>query len=1021
MKILLYNELNIARVKKQFDKTIELIKQGNFVQADIKKMAGTGFYRAKLDYENRLLFKFARYNNETYALILEVILNHEYEKSRFLKGAKIDENKLIPLKNEAHIPEEAAEQMRYINPNSSRFHLLDKIISFDNMQEELFRHTPPIVIVGSAGSGKTVLTLEKIKNLRGNILYVTLSPFLVENSSKLYFSNNYENEKQEIDFLSFREFLETIRILPGIEFDQRIFNQWIQTRKQVFKIKDTYKLFEEFKGVITGMDISRAYLCKEEYLKLGVKQSVFLETDRPNVYEAFLKYLNYMRDNHLVDMNILSFQWLGLCKPKYDFIVIDEVQDFTNIQLYLILKSLKTPGNFMLCGDSNQVVHPNFFSWANVKTMFYKHDITPSEIEILRTNYRNSKGVTSIANRILMIKNARFGSLDKESTYLINTISEHKGEVEFLSDKVDIKKQLNDRTGRSTNYAVLVLKPEQKNEAKKYFTTPLLFSIHEAKGLEYENIILFNFVSANNREFSGITRGVSGKNLDEESFSYTRARNKTDKDLDAYKFFINSLYVGITRAVKNLYILESSDKHEIFPLLGLTSREKQHLTLKTEISSDEEWRTEARRLEMQGKNEQADDIRKNILSFHTPDWIPVTPQNLPELKKQALDPQQYNKKAKDKLFAYALIYEDMECINKLSELKYRKADNYKSEYITVYSRYYQAYISDNVNAVNENIKKYGPDYRDPFNLTPVMAALNAGSLKILDFLSGLDIKMNITDHLGRTPVQLLVAKAYTESKYHEKLEKLYPVFITDSIKIKINEQLIKIDNRKMEFFLINLFISLQKRITEEYRKKWEFEGVTAMDLEKIVENYPENVLPEYRKRRTYISSVLAKNEVDSDNPYNRMILIRIDKGLYLLNPELEIMSENVWENVYEIIRMPAPRKLTFYEKEVIKCDKFIADLERDIKFHQEKGYKWDIGYMTELIQHHKTRKKDYLHIIETQKKNFGKIIDPYMKKPKKCSGPVPGENKNESPAVIKEKEKPEKQQEDTGHTQLKLF
>ncbi|HJW57359.1 MAG TPA: hypothetical protein VJ577_19015 [Burkholderiaceae bacterium] len=32
--------------------------------------------------------------------------------------------------------------------------------------------------------------------------------------------------------------------------------------------------------------------------------------------------------------------------------VIDEVQDITSVQLALVLKTLKKPGHFLLCGDS---------------------------------------------------------------------------------------------------------------------------------------------------------------------------------------------------------------------------------------------------------------------------------------------------------------------------------------------------------------------------------------------------------------------------------------------------------------------------------------------------------------------------------------------------------------------------------------------------------------------------------------------------------------------------------------------
>ncbi len=71
---LIYNDIDPGKVRKQFDRTIEQLSRGDFASADVKKMTGTGYYRAKLDYANRLLFKFGRYNNQTCLLVLEVIL-----------------------------------------------------------------------------------------------------------------------------------------------------------------------------------------------------------------------------------------------------------------------------------------------------------------------------------------------------------------------------------------------------------------------------------------------------------------------------------------------------------------------------------------------------------------------------------------------------------------------------------------------------------------------------------------------------------------------------------------------------------------------------------------------------------------------------------------------------------------------------------------------------------------------------------------------------------------------------------
>ena len=131
MNILYYNGLDYKKVNKQFEKTVAYLKAGDFASADVKKMVQTGFYRAKLDDTNRLLFKFARLNETTYLLLLEVIYNHAYDKSRFLRGATIDESKLKPLSSAGEVEDQDHEVLVYLNPRSAHFHLLDKVISFD--------------------------------------------------------------------------------------------------------------------------------------------------------------------------------------------------------------------------------------------------------------------------------------------------------------------------------------------------------------------------------------------------------------------------------------------------------------------------------------------------------------------------------------------------------------------------------------------------------------------------------------------------------------------------------------------------------------------------------------------------------------------------------------------------------------------------------------------------------------------------------------------------------------------------
>ena len=169
MDILHYSDLDYSRVREAFERTTASLRDGDFRAADVKKLVGTPFYRAKLNRADRLLFRFGRHGERTFLLLLEVIYNHAYDKSRFLNGARIDDDKLASvadLLSDAKAAGTDAIKLNYVNARSPRFHLLDRVLSFDEIQEEVLRLSPPLIIIGSAGSGKTALMIEKLRCCR---------------------------------------------------------------------------------------------------------------------------------------------------------------------------------------------------------------------------------------------------------------------------------------------------------------------------------------------------------------------------------------------------------------------------------------------------------------------------------------------------------------------------------------------------------------------------------------------------------------------------------------------------------------------------------------------------------------------------------------------------------------------------------------------------------------------------------------------------------------------------------------
>lgn len=905
LEILFYSELDHKSVQKSFDKVLQQLCKADFKSADVRKMTNTGYYRARLNIKDRLLFTFASYQQKKYLLLLEVIQHHDYAKSRFLRGAHLpDEEAMQPLTRMEDVKTEDIKPLNYINDKNKSVHVLNKFISFDDTQQHIFSLHPPLIIIGSAGSGKTVLVLEKLKQLKGNIAYVSLSNYLVENARKIFFSNGYENEESEVDFLSFQQYLETWQIPEGKEISFRAFEQWFNRHAQQLKINEPYRVYEEFKGVITGSPLHTAYLSKDEYLALGIKQSIFTTDKREQVYNLFLKYLQWMKENNYYDSNMLSFEYLQLVQPRYDYIMIDEVQDITGIQLKCIIQSLQNKANFILTGDSNQIVHPNFFSWSKIKTYLYHHSTTDArQVQILQTNYRNSPQVVELSNNLLKIKNVRFGSIDKESNYLISTNSTQEGEVLLMQDDDKVKAELNRKTQNSTHYAVIVADNHLKEEARRYFKTPLIFSVQEAKGLEYENVILLNFISANPAEFKEIINGVEISDLKNETLHYARPADKSDKDAEIYKFYINSLYVAITRSVKNIYLFEKQVNHAALQLLSLKQITKP-LQVAEQKSDKHEWLEEARRLEEQGKHEQAEQIRAKYLGYEY-----ISPEQLEQIKLLAFDASKKEhevKKERKQLFQYALTHHKTEWIDRLAKLQFQRAMQYMKELRNDGKEYTKHCRLGRKEDVKRVVQKYGPDFAVPdTSETGLMIAMYHGQDAVADLLLQSESTIDKSAQNGLLAIDYLLKGYYKNVIYHQPftatkntLIKYWHVVKPATVAIQQERRMISISSHSMLFFLLVCMRCIEDDMVNKVKVNFNdnarpdvTKGEFSMNhVMKFIECIPDEILPLYRRQRSYVNSILAGHETDRESPSNKKLFKRVVRGSYILNPALDYKS-----------------------------------------------------------------------------------------------------------------------------------
>ena len=945
MRVVTYQGLGAEGLKEPVDRVRAAIERCDYRAASIKKLVPTPFWRARLDEKNRLLIRFIPQGAETVCLFLELIRNHAYEKSRFLRGATIDEAKIEVMPDECAPPQPPAAgpfRLRWLHPTRDRFDLLDKPVMFDDAQQEILGLPAPLVVLGPAGSGKTAVTLARLRQARGRVLYVTHSAYLAQTARGLYSDHGYVNEAQDVEFLSYREFLDTIQAPAGSEVGLADFQTWFDRNRAgaraVSPDIDAHALFEEFRGVIGARP--GAVLDLEAYQALGVRQSLLPPgAAREATHALYGRYAAWLRDNRLFDLNQVAHAWRPLAEPVYDFVVVDEVQDLTNAQLDLVLATLARTGQFVLCGDAHQIVHPSFFSWAAVRDLFWRGAAgargSTGVVSALRTNFRNGAEVTEVANTLLKIKQARFGSVDRESSFLVESASDEAGAVRLVAARAEAVADLDARSRVSARHAVIVLRDEDKAAARAHFKTPLVFSVHEAKGLEYPNVILFNLVSGARAAFAAVCQDVTASDLCGKSLEYRRGRDKADKSLELYKFYVNALYVAMTRAIETLTLVEADARHPLLALLGLKEGEGAVLEA-ARASSKEEWAIEARKLELQGKREQARAIRETFLRFKPVPWSAWSEAAICALAPRALERSDPSTKPKQALVDYALWHRQHRFIEDVARstgfhaaaaltdfgkvsLRFHFERNLAPSALprtmrTQGERLLRPYAERSFKPVLADCDLYGVDHRTPAGATPLMMAARAGNATLAGALLKRGADAGLVDEFGHTAWMSALSRAVEEPDFaSQKLEPLFDLLAPPALDVQTAGRLVRLERHQAEYWVLGLMLASIKtqgsRMLERSHdwRRYDF-GFFADGLLETLEALPERLWSERRRKRSYLNHVLARAEVDGSYRPARKLWRRWGTGNYLPAADMRLPGrgadgQQVWLPIAEALNL----------------------------------------------------------------------------------------------------------------------
>ncbi len=469
---------------------------------------------------------------------------------------------------------------------------------------------------------------------------------------------------------------ESFKLFPNDKYISfPIFNtQWT---KKFGKIRDAAKKYgptiswHVIRTYIKGWN-SNKFMTPEEYATIGEKnQTVSLETFRfiyEEVWEKWYSQIEGVWDDQDIVRYCLEHD---LVDDRYSAVFCDESQDFTRIEIDFILKlssfsnrSLQHVNEikklpFVFAGDEFQTLNPTGFSWASLSSYFteslckstgLEQIPIPDPIE-LSENFRSTRQVVKLANRVQLLRASRFGEYSKPQT---PHFSEDGNSVycvsptnKFIFDKLKEK------------HVILIVPAADGESIEEYIAkTPLKDQIEfengvpqditilnptQAKGLEYPNVAVYGF------NCNGQNSQLRLANLLEW---FNKPTEDTISDIEL-KYQISNAYVAVTRAGSNLYIIDDFNdgsfwafafNHDDPEMEAHIKQLQERMFSKLSISQQEHWMTsEEDSGECQLSNEDSEEkkptneerLERNLGSIdNMPEGIDITDENLSYLRSE---------------------------------------------------------------------------------------------------------------------------------------------------------------------------------------------------------------------------------------------------------------------------------------------------------------------------------------------------------------------------------------------------
>ena len=273
-----------------------------------------------------------------------------------------------------------------------------------------------IVVLGTAGSGKTTVALLRAHHLAnipngGKVLLVTFNRALVKYMRGL---SNYQTQKLVVEnyhtfargYLNSRGQMPHRNGIAGPDEKASYIEQAVDYFKKKYPAETTFKRsIEFFIEEITfierfGFSSFSEY---KEAERIGRASANIKRENREWIFEVYEKYRELREaDGKKYDWDDLALYAFNELQNddserRYTHIIVDEGQDFSPMMIKSLVESVADNGSFTFFGDVAQQIYGSRLSWRD-------SGITINKIWRFDVNYRNPSTITAFAKAITQIK-----------------------------------------------------------------------------------------------------------------------------------------------------------------------------------------------------------------------------------------------------------------------------------------------------------------------------------------------------------------------------------------------------------------------------------------------------------------------------------------------------------------------------------------------------------------------------------------------------------------------------------------